>query len=170
MYQETKVAVLMKTMQRNSSAPSNSRTSQLLQALEYNGHCPGAGQGSCHWGVHRQGWPQSLVVQELLCLGKPLRGLCRENPLALGPVLVLVRHCCCLLISAALCLSPVVPPSELLYQLVTKFPPVHCVHTLPIVGECQQFITTRELWIFWELKKFKNSQVLALLKLGAFLL
>ena len=83
MYQETKVAVLMKTMQRNSSAPSNSRTSQLLQALEYNGHCPGAGQGSCHWGVHRQGWPQSLVVQELLCLGKPLRGLCRENPLAL---------------------------------------------------------------------------------------
>jgi hypothetical protein len=44
------------------------------------------------------------------------------------------------------------------------------VHTLPIDGERQQFVIASELWIFWEIKKFKKSEVLVLLKLAVFIL
>jgi hypothetical protein len=44
------------------------------------------------------------------------------------------------------------------------------VHTLPIDGERQQFVIASELWIFWEIKKFKKSEVLVLLKLAVFFL
>jgi hypothetical protein len=44
------------------------------------------------------------------------------------------------------------------------------VHTLPIDGERQQFVIASELLIFWEIKKFKKSEVLVLLKLAVFFL
>jgi hypothetical protein len=43
------------------------------------------------------------------------------------------------------------------------------VHTLPIDGERQQFVIASELWIFWEIKKFKKIRGFGAAKTGSFL-
>jgi hypothetical protein len=98
MYQETEAAVLM-----NTKKLFGALSLKILWAAVGPGTITAQALVKVHGiGVSSARMTINTVVQGILCLGKLPRGLYRDNLLVGGPFVVLVRHRCCLLISAAL--------------------------------------------------------------------